>query len=79
MKVHNVKYKNDGFYLTIDNIRGYFNFSINLCTLTMIFANYEQQNNYHQVWKEVFYIFNKENDELKLHEKIRLFYNDLPV
>ena len=54
MKVHNVKYKNDGFYLTIDNIRGYFNFSNNLCTLTMIFANYEQQNKYHQVWKEIF-------------------------
>ena len=54
MKVHNVKYKNDGFYLTIDNIRGYFNFSNNLCTLTMIFADYEQQNKYHQVWKEIF-------------------------
>ena len=54
MKVHNAKYKNDGFYLTIDNIRGYFNFSNNLCTLTMIFADYEQQNKYHQVWKEIF-------------------------
>ena len=54
MKVHNVKHKNDCFYLTIDNIRGYFNFSNNLCTLTMIFANYEQQNKYHQAWKEIF-------------------------
>ena len=42
IKVHNVKYKNGGFYLTIDNIRGYFNFSKNLGTLTMIFANDEQ-------------------------------------
>ena len=32
MKVHNVRYKNGGFYLTIDNIRGYFNFSNNLGT-----------------------------------------------
>ena len=54
MKVHNVKYKSDVFYLTIDNIRGYFNFSNNLCTLTMIFADYEQQNKYHQVWKKIF-------------------------
>ena len=30
MKFHNVKYENSGFYLTIDNIRGYFNFSNNL-------------------------------------------------
>ena len=37
IKVHNVRYKNGGFYLTIDNIRGYFNFSNNLDTLTMIF------------------------------------------
>ena len=26
-----------------------------------------------------FKIINRENGELKLHEKIRLFYNDLPV
>ena len=49
MKVHNVRYKNGGFYLTIDNIRSYFNFSNNPGTLTMIFANNEQQNKYHQV------------------------------
>ena len=30
MKFHNVKYENSGFYLTVDNIRGYFNFSNNL-------------------------------------------------
>ena len=79
MKVHNVRYKNGGFYLTIDNIRGYFSFSNNLGTLTMIFANDEQQNKYHQVWKEIFKIINGGHGELKLHEKIRLFYNDLSV
>ena len=81
IKVHNVRYENDGFYLTFDNIRVYVNFSNNLGTLTMmsIFANDEQQNKYHQVWKEIFEIVNRENGEIKLHEKIRLFYNDLPV
>ena len=39
MKVHNVRYENSGFYLTINNIRGYFNFSNNLGTLTMFFAD----------------------------------------
>ena len=38
MKVHHVRYEDRGFYLTIDNIRGYFNFSNNLRTLTMLFA-----------------------------------------
>ena len=36
IKVHQVKDENGGFYLTIDNIRGYFNFSNNLGTLNMI-------------------------------------------
>ena len=44
IKVHNVRYKNGGFYLTIDNIRGHFNFSNNNRILTRIFANDEQQN-----------------------------------
>ena len=79
IKVHHVRYENGGFYLTIDNIRGYFNFSNNLGTLNMIFANDDQQNKYHQVWKEVLKIINGGNGELKLHEKIRLFDNDLPV
>ena len=52
IKVHHVRYENGGFYLTINNIRGYFNFSNNLGILNMIFANYDQQNKYYQVWIE---------------------------
>ena len=79
IKVHNVRYENGGFYLTIDNIRGYFNFRSNRRTLTMAFANDEQQDKYHQVWKEIVKIINGGNGELKLHKKIRLFDNDLPI
>ena len=79
IKVHHVRYENGGFYLTINNIKGYFNFSNNLGTLNMIFTNDDQQNKYHQVWKEILKIINGGNGELKLHEKIRLFDNDLPV
>ena len=78
MEVHNVRYENGGFYLTIDNLRGYFNFNNNLGTLTMLFDNINQQNTYHQVWKDIFKIINGRPGELKLHEKIRLYYNDLP-
>ena len=51
VKVHNVRYENGGFYLTIDNIIGYFNFSNNLGILTMLFADIDQRvqntfNNY---------------------------------
>ena len=79
IKVHQVRYENGGFYLTIDNIRGYFNFSNNLGTLTMLFANDDQQNKDHKVWKEMLKIINDGNGELKLHEKIRLIDNDLPI
>ena len=79
IKVHQVRHENGGFYLTIDNIRGYFKFSNNFGTLTMLFANDDQQNKYHQVWKEILKIINGGNGELKLHEKIRLIDNDLPI
>ena len=79
INVHHVRYENGGFYLTIDNIRGHFNFSNNNRILTMIFANDEQQNKYQQVWQEILKIINRVHGELKLHEKIRLFYVDLPI
>ena len=79
-KVHNITYKNGGFYLTINNLRGYFNFNNNnLGTLTMLSDDINQQNKYYQVWKDFFKIINRGHGELKLHEKIRLYYNDLPI
>ena len=79
MKVHNIRYKNGGFYLTINNLRGYFNFNSNLSTLTMLFDDINQQNKYYQVWKDIFKIINGGHGELKLHEEIRLYHNDLPI
>ena len=81
IKVHQVRYENGGFYLTIDNIKGYFSFIDNNVVLNMIFSNNDQKNKYHQVWKEIFKIVrsavNDENGELKIHEKIRLFDSDI--
>ena len=69
------------FYLTINNLRGYFNFIDNDVVLNMMFSNDDQKNKYHQVWKEIFKIVrstvNNENRELKIHEKIRLFDSDM--
>ena len=81
IKVHQVRYENGGFYLTIDNIKSYFSFSDNNIVLNMIFSNDDQKNKYHQVWKEIFKTarctVNNENGELKIHEKIRLFDSDM--
>ena len=78
IKVHQVRYENGGFYLTIDNIKGYFSFN-NKVLLNMIFSNDDQKNKYHQVWKEIFKIVDKENGELNLHEKIVLPNSDMPT
>ena len=81
IKVHQVRYENSGFYLTIDNIKGYFSFSDNIVVLDMIFSNDDQKNKYLQVWKEIFKIVrsavNDGNGELKIHEKIGLFDSDI--
>ena len=79
---HQVKYENGGFYLTIDNIKGYFSFIDNSTTnivLNMIFSNDDQKNKYHQVWEDIFNIVDNGNGELKLHEKIVLSDSDIPT
>ena len=78
---HQVRYENGGFYLTIDNIKGYFSFIDNSTTnvvLNMIFSNDDKKNKYHQVRKEIFKIVDNRNGELKLHEKIVLSNSDIP-
>ena len=79
IKVHNIRYENGGFYLTINNLRGYFNFIKNRGILTMLFDNINKQNKYYQAWKDIFKIINRGQGELKLHEKIRLYDSDLPI
>ena len=41
---HQVRYENGGFYLTIDNIKGYFSFNKTVL-LNMIFSNDDQKIN----------------------------------
>ena len=71
--IYQVRYDDGGFYLTIDNIKGYFKPDDNINGILDMILTDDQKNKYHQVWKEVFKLVNNENGELKLHEKIRLF------
>ena len=79
IKVHQVRYENDGFYLIIENIKGHVSFSNNTVLLDMIFSNDDQKNKYYQVWKEIFKIVDNGNGELKLHEKIVLSDSNIPT
>ena len=86
IKVHQVRHENGGFYLTIDNIKGYFSLGNNMVLLDT-FSNDDQKNKYHQVWKEIFEIVCSKklgpkelgNEELKIHEKIVLSDSDIPT
>ena len=79
INIHQVRYENGGFYLTIDNIKGYFKLDDNIGGIFDMILTDDQKNKYHQVRKEVFKIVNDENGELKFHETIRLFDSDLPI
>ena len=79
MKVHKIKYENGGFYLTINNLRGYFNFNNNHSILTILFDDINKQNKYYQVWKDILGVINRGQVELKLHEKVVLHDGDFPL
>ena len=77
--IHQVRYENGGFYLTIDNIKGYFKLDDNINGILDMILTDDQKNKYHQVWKEVFKLVNDGNRELMLHEKMRLFDVNLAI
>ena len=80
IKVHEVKHENGGFYLIIDNLEGYFDFSNNIGRLNMLFVNNDQKYKYYQVWKEILKIINGGHGELKSSKEIILFaIYDLPI
>ena len=42
IKVHKVRYENGGFFLIIDNLKGYFDFSNSVGSLNMLFFDNDQ-------------------------------------
>ena len=79
IEVYEVRYDNGGFYLVIDNIKGYFNIDDNVGNILNLILTDDQKNKYHPVWKETFKKANDENGELILHEKIRLIDSNFPI
>ena len=69
IEVYEVRYDNGGFYLVIDDIKGYFNIDDNVGSILNMILTDDQKNKYHQVWKEIFKNVNDGNEELMFHEK----------
>ena len=72
IEVYEVRYDDGGFYLVIDDIKGYFNVDDNVGSILNMILTDDQKNKYHQVWKEIFKNVNDGNGKLMLPEKIRL-------
>ena len=79
IEVYEVRYDDGGFYLVIDDIKGYFNVDDNGGSILNMILTDDQKNKYHQVWKEIFKNFNDGNGELMLREKIGLIDNNFPI
>ena len=79
IEVYEVRYDDGGFYLVIDDIKGYFNVDYNVGSILNMILTDDKKNKYHQVWKEIFKYVNDGNGELKLHEKIRLIDSNFPI
>ena len=78
-EVYEVRYDDGGFYLVIDDTKGYFNVDDNVGSILNMILTDDQKNKYHQVWKEMFKKVNDGNGELMLHEKIRLIDSNFPI
>ena len=79
IEVYEVRYDDGGFYLVIDDMKGYFNVDDNVGSILNMILTDDQKNKYHQVWKEIFKYINDGNGELLLHEKIRLIDSNFPI
>ena len=79
IEVYEVRYDDGGFYLVIDDVKGYFNIDDNVGSILNLILTDDQKNKYHQVWKEIFKNVSDGNGELILHEKIRLIDSNIPI
>ena len=74
IEMYEVRYDNGGFYLVIDDIKGYFNIDDNVGSILNLILTDDQKNKKLKIKK-----VNDENGELILHEKIRLIDSNFPI
>ena len=79
IKIHHVIYENGGFYLTIDDLDRYFDFSDNSGNLNLSFDSDIKQNKYYQIWKELLNVINGGHGKIRSYKEVKLFHNELPT
>ena len=79
IEVYEVRYDDGGFYLVVDDIKGYFNTDDKVSSILNLILTDDKKNKDHQVWKKFLKKINDGNGELILHEKIRLIDSNFPI
>ena len=73
---YTIRYDGGGFWLTINDIEGYFDFNNNIGFSEIIFKDESQESLYNKIWDQI--INNEDNKIVKYIKKIRLNSDDLP-
>ena len=73
---YTIKYYGGGFWLTINDVEGYFDFNNNIGFLELIFKDESQESLYNKIWDQI--INNEDNKVIKDSKKVKLNSDDLP-
>ena len=73
---YTVRYDDGGFWLSINDLEGYFDFNNNIGFLELIFKDESQESLYDKIWDRA--INNEDHKVIKDSKKIRLSSDDLP-
>ena len=73
---YTIKYDGGGFWLSINDLEGYFYFNNNIGFLEIIFKDESQESLYNKIWDEI--INNEDDKTIKDSKKIKLNSDDLP-
>ena len=71
---YTVRYDGGGFWLSITDLEGYFDFNSNIGFLELIFKNESEESLYDKIWDQV--INNEDNKVIKDNKKIALNSDD---
>ena len=73
---YTLRYDGGGFWLSINDLEGYFGFNNNIGFLELIFKDESQESLYDKIWDQA--INNEDNKVIKDSKTIRLSSDDLP-
>ena len=79
LKDYVIEYDGGGFWLTISDLKGYFNIINGVGFLNLMFGSNEQELMYDKIWQKVLSAVRRNNGFMRDSKRITLYYDELPV